>query len=71
MNAEQKFGLAKIAIIVIAVAIIVFGVVSLVTAKNPSSIKATVDFPFLQFEIDCQFYDEGQENIHSLSRYEC
>ena len=59
MNEDQKCGLAKIAVVAVAIATIAIGVVSLVTVKNPSSIRTSVDFRVFSIEIDCQFYDEG------------
>lgn len=58
MNAEQKFRLARIIILAMAVAFTTIVIAWLVVIHNPSSLDVAVDFKNASIEVNCDFTDQ-------------
>jgi hypothetical protein len=60
MNAEQKFALAKLVIVLTTIAIITICMAWLVVSHEPTSMKATIDLQSSKIDFDCTFIDKNE-----------
>ena len=60
MNAEHKFILAKLAIVLTVTAVTVIAMAWLVVSHKPATMKATVDVQSQKIDFDCTFMEQNE-----------